>query len=124
MGIALGRPDLGVAQQPPNHFQRGSTGHQQGCEGVAQIVDTNVEDFGLYAHPFPEPLEIDHRLARNVAGAVSRLRDDRFAVWVIGDVCDAGGFFVNLPGRTVEAFEGAGPGSTTMQFLSRRWVRC
>jgi hypothetical protein len=39
---------------------------------------------------------------------VARLRDDRFAVWVIGDVRDGAGFFVNLPGRTVEAFEAAG----------------
>jgi hypothetical protein len=39
---------------------------------------------------------------------ISRLRDDRFAVWVIGDVRDAGGFFVNLPGKTIEAFEAAG----------------
>ena len=46
--------------------------------------------------------------ARIIAGAVSRLREDRFAVWVIGDVRDAGGFFVNLPGKTVEAFEAAG----------------
>ena len=46
--------------------------------------------------------------ARIIAGAVSRLRNDRFAVWVIGDVRDAGGFFVNLPGKTVEAFEAAG----------------
>ena len=46
--------------------------------------------------------------ARIIAGAVSRLRADRFAVWVIGDVRDAGGFFVNLPGKTVEAFEAAG----------------
>ena len=46
--------------------------------------------------------------AKIIAGAVSRLRDDRFAVWVIGDVRDAGGSFVNLPGRTVEAFEAAG----------------
>ncbi len=46
--------------------------------------------------------------ARIIAGAVSRLRDDRFAVWVIGDVRDAGGFFVNLPGKTVEAFEAVG----------------
>ena len=46
--------------------------------------------------------------ARIIAGAVARLRNDRFAVWVIGDVRDAGGFFVNLPGRTVEAFEAAG----------------
>ena len=46
--------------------------------------------------------------AKIIAGAVSRLKEDRFAVWVIGDVRDAGGFFVNLPGRTVEAFEAAG----------------
>lgn len=43
-----------------------------------------------------------------IQGTVARLREDRFAVWVIGDVRDAGGFFVNLPGRTVEAFEAAG----------------
>ena len=43
-----------------------------------------------------------------IRDTVARLRDDRFAFWVIGDVRDAGGFFVNLPGRTVEAFEAAG----------------
>jgi hypothetical protein len=43
-----------------------------------------------------------------IRDTVDRLREDRFAVWVIGDVRDAGGFFVNLPGRTVEAFEAAG----------------
>ena len=43
-----------------------------------------------------------------IAAAVARLKDDRFAVWVVGDVRDARGFYVNLPGRTVEAFEAAG----------------
>ena len=37
--------------------------------------------------------------AATIAQTVARLRDDRFAVWVIGDVRDAGGFFVNLEGR-------------------------
>ncbi len=46
--------------------------------------------------------------ARIIGAAVSRLREDRFAVWVIGDVRDSDGCFVNLPGRTVEAFEAAG----------------
>lgn len=40
--------------------------------------------------------------------AVARLRNDRFAVWIIGDVRDDDGCYVNLPGRTVEAFEAAG----------------
>jgi hypothetical protein len=42
-----------------------------------------------------------------IRDTVARLHDDRFAVCVIGDVRDADGFFVNLPGRTVEAFEAA-----------------
>jgi hypothetical protein len=46
--------------------------------------------------------------AQIIRNTVARLREDRFAVWVIGDVRDADGFFVNLPGRTVEAFEAAG----------------
>jgi 16S rRNA G966 N2-methylase RsmD len=43
-----------------------------------------------------------------IAGAVAHLRDDRFAVWVIGDVRDEHGCYVNLPGRTIDAFEAAG----------------
>jgi len=43
-----------------------------------------------------------------IAASIARLREDRFAVWVIGDVRDEQGCFVNLPGRTVEAFEAAG----------------
>lgn len=43
-----------------------------------------------------------------IRDAVARLRKDRFAVWVIGDVRDEVGCYVNLPGRTVEAFEAAG----------------
>jgi hypothetical protein len=43
-----------------------------------------------------------------IRGTVERLRTDRFAVWVIGDVRDDDGCYVNLPGRTVEAFEAAG----------------
>lgn len=43
-----------------------------------------------------------------VRDSVAMLRNDRFAVWVIGDVRDAEGFYANLPGRTVEAFEAAG----------------
>jgi hypothetical protein len=43
-----------------------------------------------------------------IAGAIARLREDRFAVWVIGDVRDEHGCYVNLPGKTVDAFEAAG----------------
>lgn len=43
-----------------------------------------------------------------IAASIDRLREDRFAVWIVGDVRDEDGCFVNLPGRTVEAFEAAG----------------
>jgi DNA modification methylase len=43
-----------------------------------------------------------------ISATVDRLREDRFAVWIVGDVRDEDGCFVNLPGRTVEAFEAAG----------------
>lgn len=46
--------------------------------------------------------------AKIIAATVAMLKIDRFAVWVIGDVRDAQGFYANLPGRTVEAFEAAG----------------
>jgi DNA modification methylase len=43
-----------------------------------------------------------------IRDAVAQLRSDRFAVWIIGDVRDDAGCYVNLPGRTVQAFEAAG----------------
>lgn len=46
--------------------------------------------------------------AKIIAATVALLKNDRFAVWVIGDVRDAQGFYANLPGRTIEAFEAAG----------------
>ncbi len=46
--------------------------------------------------------------AEIIGASVAQLREDRFAVWVVGDVRDEDGCFVNLPGRTVEAFEAAG----------------
>jgi hypothetical protein len=43
-----------------------------------------------------------------IRDAIAKLRENRFAVWVVGDVRDDRGFYVNLPGRTIEAFEAAG----------------
>ena len=43
-----------------------------------------------------------------IEATLAKLKKDRFAVWVIGDVRDKDGCCVNLPGRTVELFERAG----------------
>lgn len=43
-----------------------------------------------------------------VAAACARLKPDRFACFVVGDVRDAKGFYHGLPWHTVEAFQDAG----------------
>jgi hypothetical protein len=46
VGVALGGADLGVAEEATDHFQRGAAGDEQRREGVAEIVDADVGDFG------------------------------------------------------------------------------
>lgn len=43
-----------------------------------------------------------------IVGASRRLKMDRFAVFVVGAYRDAKGFYIDLPGITVRAFEDAG----------------
>jgi hypothetical protein len=43
-----------------------------------------------------------------IAKAVARLRDDRFVVWVVGDVRDKRGIYRGLVPNTIAAFEDAG----------------
>ena len=40
--------------------------------------------------------------------AVSKLKPDRFAVFVVGDIRDKDGFYRNFPGETIQAFLNAG----------------
>ena len=43
-----------------------------------------------------------------IAGCVSMLKQDRFAVFVVGDVRDKRGFYRNFPAHTIDAFQDAG----------------
>jgi hypothetical protein len=43
-----------------------------------------------------------------ISKSCSKLRDDRFAAIVVGEVRDKKGCYVDLVGRTVQAFEDAG----------------
>lgn len=43
-----------------------------------------------------------------IAASVARLKDDRFACFVVGDVRDSKGFYRNFPGDTTRAFLDAG----------------
>ena len=42
MAVALGGTDLGVPEQPSDHFQRRLAKDQQGCKRVAQVMDAGV----------------------------------------------------------------------------------
>ena len=66
MGVALCGADLAVAEQSTDHFQRCPARDQQRGEGVAQVVDADVRDVCLPAHPLPEAFEVNHRLARHI----------------------------------------------------------
>jgi DNA modification methylase len=43
-----------------------------------------------------------------IAKAAAKLKNNRFACFVVGDVRDKHGFYRNFPGHTIEAFEAAG----------------
>ncbi len=43
-----------------------------------------------------------------IAQAVAQLKENRFACFVVGDVRDKQGFYLNFPGETVAAFQAAG----------------
>ena len=46
MGVAMGGANLGVTKESPDHFQRGAAGKQQRGEGMSQVVNADVGDFG------------------------------------------------------------------------------
>ncbi|GAB4227853.1 MAG: hypothetical protein Kow0032_07440 [Methyloligellaceae bacterium] len=75
------------------------------CPPYWNLEEYSDDPADLSNMPLPEFFA---EYAKIIAAAIDRLKQDRFAVWVIGDVRDADGWFVNLPGRTVEAFEAAG----------------
>jgi DNA modification methylase len=52
--------------------------------------------------------EFRSRYAQIIKASCELLKNDRFAVFVVGDVRDRNGFYVNFPGHTIDAFEAAG----------------
>jgi hypothetical protein len=56
-----------LTQRPPNHFQQGAARHKQRGKGETKVINAEIPDFGLHAHPSPKPLEVNHRLAPQIA---------------------------------------------------------
>jgi DNA modification methylase len=115
--VAANRAQLGLGAEP---FPEWLTGDARDLGALAADVEADL----IFSCPpywnlerySDDPADLStmdeaaffEALAAIVGGAVAKLRNDRFAVWVVGDVRDARGCYVNLPGRTIEAFEAAG----------------
>lgn len=75
------------------------------CPPYADLEIYSDDPRDLSAMPYPDFLAAYQDI---IAKAVRCLKDDRFAVWVVGDVRDMEGNYRNLPGDTVAAFIDAG----------------
>jgi DNA modification methylase len=115
--VEANRAQIALAGEPPPEWRRGD------AREIARLAGDVTADLIFSCPPYwnlerysDDPADLSNMdeeaffaaQAAVIHGAVGRLRDDRFAVWVVGDVRDADGCYVNLPGRTIEAFEAAG----------------
>lgn len=115
--VAANQAQLGLAGDPSPEWREGD------AREISRLATDVAADLVFSCPPYwnlerysDDPADLSNMgeeaffavQAEVIRQAVDRLRPDRFAVWVVGDVRDAHGFYVNLPGRTVEAFETAG----------------
>jgi hypothetical protein len=68
VGVALGGADPDMALQPSGHFQQGAARDQNQGKGGAEVVNKDIRNFGLGAHAYSEPLEVNHQLGGHNAG--------------------------------------------------------
>jgi len=115
--VAANRAQLHLAGDPAPEWRQGD------ARSIAKLARDVTADLVFSCPPYwnleeysDDPADLSN-MGRDeffaayeavIAAAVARMREDRFAVWVVGDVRDADGFYINLPGRTAEAFERAG----------------
>lgn len=115
--IAANRAQLGIAIDPKPEWLVGeasivlASGAVGPCDlvfscppyGSLEVYSDDPADLSTMADT-----DFDAALASIVRGACALLLPDRFAAFVVGDYRDSKGFYRNLPGRTVAAFEAAG----------------
>ena len=70
-------------------------------------------DLEVYSDDPRDLSNLDYREFREayaaiITAACGKLRNNRFACFVVGDVRDPDGFYRNFPGHTIQAFEDAG----------------
>lgn len=75
------------------------------CPPYADLERYSDDPRDLSAMAYPGFLDAYRRI---IAAAAGMLEDNRFAVFVVGDVRDRKGLYRNLPGDTIRAFADAG----------------
>lgn len=115
--VAANVAQLSLAGDPAPEWRQGDS------RDIARIAGDVEADLVFSCPPFwnlevysddPNDLstlpysEFRSRYAQIIKASCERLKNDRFAVFVVGDVRDRDGFYVNFPGHTIDAFEAAG----------------
>lgn len=92
-------------------------------QGLAELIERPAFDFLFSCPPYlwlekysDDPRDLSTMDLKGfadiyykiIAASVARLAPDRFACFVVGDVRDKKGNYVDFPGMTIDAFEGAG----------------
>lgn len=75
------------------------------CPPYADLEVYSSDERDLSRMPYEQFREVYSQI---IAAAVRMMKDDTFAVFVVGDVRDKDGFYYGFPLHTIEAFEKAG----------------
>lgn len=115
--IVANRSQLHIAGKPKPEWRQGDS------RAIAELAGDIDADLVFSCPPFwnlevysEDPADLSTlgledffaAQAAIIKAACDRLKENRFAAWVISDVRDKDGFYTNVPGRTVQAFEAAG----------------
>jgi hypothetical protein len=128
VGIDLSRRQVDANREQAEAICSGLEMPVWGCGDAADLgskLETGAADFVFSCPPYGDlevysdnPADLstmphDAFMAayrKIIAAAIRKLKEDRFACFVVGDYRDKQGFYWNFPGETVAAFEMAGAG--------------
>src|SRR5690606_12273168 len=104
--VAANRAQLDLAGDPTPEWRQGD------AREIARLAADVAADLVFSCPPYwnlerysDDPADLSNMgeeaffaaQAAIIRDAIAKLREDRFAVWVVGDVRDERGFYVNLP---------------------------
>lgn len=114
--VMANRSQLGIAGEPaPQWIEGDSRNLPKLFSGAVDMVFSCPPYWNLEVYSEDErdlsTFDVEEFFAAQadiIAKACAFLKPNRFAVWITSDVRDADGFYIGLPGRTIDAFRAAG----------------